>query len=145
MTTKPHWPTAVPFEEVPINYGGGASTMGATTLGGSTIGGSTYGGSTIGASTIGGSTIGYPPPGGLAGLLQEGDESDYYHVEQKYGYYSSMVLSILQLFIIMIMMVMLGVAPMDVNPMIRPYPDALSDWGGKKPIPSLMSRNCGAW
>eukprot|EP00978_Attheya_sp_CCMP212_P048795 scaffold575820_cov71-Attheya_sp.AAC.1 len=126
-------------------YGGG-STMGGTTLGGSTIGGSTYGGastmggstigastiggSTIGASTIGGSTILYPPVGGLGGLLQEEDESDYYHVKQKYGYLS-VVLSILQLLILMIMLAMCGVAPMDVNPMIGPYPDALSDWGGK--------------
>lgn len=57
-------------------------------------------------------------------------DSDYYYVRQKYGYLSIGV-STAQLATLAVMMALCGVAPLDVNPMVGPYPDAISEWGGK--------------
>uniref|UniRef100_A0A7S2N158 rhomboid protease n=1 Tax=Helicotheca tamesis TaxID=374047 RepID=A0A7S2N158_9STRA len=63
--------------------------------------------------------------GGLAAV-----DSDYYYVKQKFGYLS-IGLSTTQLFVLAVQMLLCGVAPFDVNPMIGPYPDVLSEWGGR--------------
>lgn len=63
-------------------------------------------------------------------LLNDGRDSDYYYVKQKYGFLS-IGLSVIQLLVLMLMLALCGVAPLDVNPMVGPYPDALSSWGGK--------------
>lgn len=60
-----------------------------------------------------------------------GDEKDeIYFVQQKYGY-MSILFSLGQTMVLAIMMLQCGVAPFQINPMIGPYPDALSEWGGK--------------
>lgn len=45
----------------------------------------------------------------------------------------TMTVTAIQLLILMLQLAMCGVAPLDVNPMIGPYPDAFSQWGGKNP------------
>ncbi len=55
---------------------------------------------------------------------------DVYEYRQSYGYLS-IAFSILQTIILIAMMVECGVAPIRINPMIGPYPDALSNWGAK--------------
>ena len=61
------------------------------------------------------------------------DEPEIYVVKQKYGYFSYLF-SIAQTLVLIIMMVQCGVAPFNVNPMIGPYPDALSNWGAKNTV-----------
>lgn len=65
----------------------------------------------------------------VEGLSYAGD-NDLLEVKQKYAY-CSILLSVIQLFVMVVMVSMCGVAPLDVNPMIGPYPDSLSYWGGK--------------
>uniref|UniRef100_A0A6T6G4P5 rhomboid protease n=1 Tax=Craspedostauros australis TaxID=1486917 RepID=A0A6T6G4P5_9STRA len=60
----------------------------------------------------------------------EGEEEDIYIVKQKYGYFS-ILFSVGQVAVLIIMMAQCGVAPININPMFGPYPDALSEWGGK--------------
>lgn len=57
-------------------------------------------------------------------------EEDLFEVKQKYGY-CSIVLCIIQLFLITVMAAVCGLAPVNVNPMLGPYPDTFSYWGGK--------------
>ena len=61
------------------------------------------------------------------------DSEEIYIVQQKFGY-CSILFSIAQTVILTIMMAKCGVAPMEINPMVGPYPDALSDWGGKNAV-----------
>ena len=63
--------------------------------------------------------------------LDEDDE--VYVVRQKYGY-CSIVFSMVQTIILGLMMWQCGIAPLNINPMVGPYPDALSEWGGKNSI-----------
>jgi membrane associated rhomboid family serine protease len=49
----------------------------------------------------------------------------------------------LQLLILMLQLAMCGVAPLDVNPMVGPFPDAFSEWGGKNAY--LMLREQQYW
>lgn len=58
---------------------------------------------------------------------------EVYIVRQNYGY-CSILFSLAQTIILIIMMVKCGVAPIKVNPMIGPYPDVLSEWGGKNTV-----------
>lgn len=66
------------------------------------------------------------------------DEPDYlaingepvYVVKQKRGYLS-ILFSITQTVTLIGMMVQCNVAPLKINPMVGPYPDALSYWGAK--------------
>lgn len=53
-----------------------------------------------------------------------------YVVKQKRGY-MSIFFCLAQTAILVGMMIQCGVAPMRINPMVGPYPDALSYWGGK--------------
>jgi membrane associated rhomboid family serine protease len=55
---------------------------------------------------------------------------DVYETRQKYGY-CSIAFSVVQTIILIVMMAQCGVAPIRINPMIGPYPDALSNWGAK--------------
>lgn len=61
------------------------------------------------------------------------DEEEVYIVQQKCGYLS-IFFSLAQTIVLAIMMIQCGVAPFQVNPMIGPFPDALSDWGGKNAV-----------
>lgn len=58
------------------------------------------------------------------------DGKPVYIVKQKRGYLS-IGFSIVQVIILIAMMIQCSVAPMSINPMVGPYPDALSYWGGK--------------
>mmetsp|Transcript_1714 Transcript_1714/g.2258 ORF Transcript_1714/g.2258 Transcript_1714/m.2258 type:complete len:367 (-) Transcript_1714:259-1359(-) len=58
------------------------------------------------------------------------DGKPVYIVKQQRGYLS-ILFSLSQTIILIAMMIQCGVAPMQINPMIGPYPDALSYWGGK--------------
>jgi membrane associated rhomboid family serine protease len=68
----------------------------------------------------------------VSDLYQLLEESDYYPTKQKFAYLSIIVSSV-QLLILAIQLSLCGVAPLDVNPLIGAYPDAISDWGGKNP------------
>lgn len=60
-------------------------------------------------------------------------EEDVYIVQQKYGY-CSIIFSVVQTVVLAIMMWQCKVAPLNINPMIGPYPDALNYWGAKNAI-----------
>ena len=66
----------------------------------------------------------------LADDLQERAEDDYFRVKQPFGY-CSIVITAIQLLVLMLQLALCGVAPLDVNPMVGPYPDVFSEWGGK--------------
>ena len=57
-------------------------------------------------------------------------EDDYYPVKQSFGYLS-IGMSAFQLLVLMMQLALCGVAPLDVNPLVGPYPDTFSEWGGK--------------
>lgn len=69
------------------------------------------------------------------GLLAENqsEETEIYVVYQRHGYFS-ILFSIVQTGILIAMMHQCGVAPLNINPMIGPYPDALSEWGAKNTV-----------
>lgn len=56
---------------------------------------------------------------------REDDLEEVYIVRQEYGYLS-IFFSTVQGIILALMMWQCGIAPMEINPMIGPYPDALS-------------------
>jgi hypothetical protein len=60
---------------------------------------------------------------GVAGDEEE-EEEEIYIVRQNWGY-CSIFFSIIQTIILALMMWQCGVAPMNINPMVGPYPDAL--------------------
>jgi hypothetical protein len=64
---------------------------------------------------------------------EDAEQQEVYIVKQRYGY-CSILFSIVQCGILAIMMWQCGVAPLNINPMVGPYPDALSDWGGKNAV-----------
>jgi len=59
----------------------------------------------------------------------EGDNVIYF-VKQRYGYLS-LSISAIQILIFATMSGTCGIAPLNINPMLGPYPDALSTWGAK--------------
>jgi membrane associated rhomboid family serine protease len=61
------------------------------------------------------------------------DEEEVYIVRQQYGY-CSILFSIVQTVVLALMMWQCGIAPLKLNPMYGPYPDALSEWGGKNAV-----------
>lgn len=64
----------------------------------------------------------------------DGSLSDeVYIVRQNHGYFS-IIFSVVQTIVLSIMMMKCGVAPIRMNPMIGPYPDVLSEWGGKNSV-----------
>lgn len=66
-------------------------------------------------------------------LDKKSSEEEIYIVQQKFGYLS-ILFSLAQTVILAIMMIQCGVAPLQINPMVGPYPDALSDWGAKNAV-----------
>lgn len=60
------------------------------------------------------------------------DGSDFMKTKQSLAY-CSIALTSVQLLILMLQLTMCGVAPLEVNPMVGPFPDAFSEWGGKNP------------
>jgi membrane associated rhomboid family serine protease len=64
---------------------------------------------------------------------------DVYSYRQKYGY-CSILFSTVQTIVLAIMMYECGVAHFRINPMIGPYPDALSNWGAKNSASILEDR-----
>lgn len=63
-------------------------------------------------------------------LIEATDSLEVYIVRQRYGY-ASIGFSIVQTVILIVMMVQCGIAPLNINPMVGPYPHVLSEWGGK--------------
>lgn len=61
---------------------------------------------------------------------------EVYIVHQKFGYYA-IGFSVAQILVLAIMMIQCGVAPFALNPMFGPYPDTLSEWGGKNAVDIL--------
>ena len=57
-------------------------------------------------------------------------EDDFYRVKQSFGYIS-IALTAFQLFVLIMQLTLCGIAPLDVNHMVGPYPDTFSEWGGK--------------
>lgn len=66
-------------------------------------------------------------------LNDDDDAEEVYIVRQNHGYFS-VLFSAVQVVILVLMMWQCGVAPMRINPMFGPYPDALSEWGGKNSV-----------
>lgn len=56
--------------------------------------------------------------------------NEVYIVKLEHGYLS-IIFSVVQTIILIFMMIQCKIAPMKINPMFGPYPDALSYWGGK--------------
>lgn len=56
--------------------------------------------------------------------------SNVYPVRQRRGYLS-ILFSILQVIILCLMIYVGGLAPLNVNPMVGPYPETLENWGAK--------------
>jgi membrane associated rhomboid family serine protease len=70
---------------------------------------------------------------GLLSEKESDEETEIYVVKQRYGI-CSILFSIVQTGVLIAMMVQCGVAPLNINPMIGPYPDALSEWGAKNSV-----------
>jgi membrane associated rhomboid family serine protease len=66
------------------------------------------------------------------GLIGSSDNGDYVKTIQDVAY-CTIALTSIQLLILMLQLTMCGFAPFDINPMIGPFPDAFSQWGGKNP------------
>ena len=58
-------------------------------------------------------------------------DDDYHYGDKQKTPFACMILSAVQLGILVIQMLLCGIASVDINPMIGPYPDAFSEWGGK--------------
>uniref|UniRef100_A0A6U0S1P1 rhomboid protease n=1 Tax=Eucampia antarctica TaxID=49252 RepID=A0A6U0S1P1_9STRA len=61
---------------------------------------------------------------------------DHYEFRQSYGYFS-ILFSLTQVAILATMMLECGIAPLNINPMIGPYPDVMSYWGAKNALKIL--------
>ena len=59
-------------------------------------------------------------------------DDNIYSVRQKRGYLS-ITFSVIQIVILLLMIVSPGggLAPLNVNPMVGPYPETLDEWGAK--------------
>ena len=62
---------------------------------------------------------------GERGTSSDDGEMDVYYVKQRRGY-CSIAFSLVQTIVLAIMMWQCGVAPLNINPMVGPYPDALN-------------------
>uniref|UniRef100_A0A7S1FMY0 rhomboid protease n=1 Tax=Corethron hystrix TaxID=216773 RepID=A0A7S1FMY0_9STRA len=67
------------------------------------------------------------------------DEGSVYYVKQKYAYFV-LIVSAVQIFLFAIMSGTCGIAPLDINQLLGPYPEALSIWGAKNTW-GLLVRN----
>jgi rhomboid protease GluP len=68
----------------------------------------------------------------ISDLYQMLEDGDYHKTKQTFAYLS-IIISSVQLLIMALQLSLCGVAPLDVNPFVGSYPDALSEWGGKNP------------
>jgi hypothetical protein len=68
--------------------------------------------------------------------IEEMVEDEVYFVKQKKGYLS-IGFSMVQTVVLAAMMIQCGIAPLNLNPMIGPPPDALDYWGGKNSLKIL--------
>lgn len=66
-----------------------------------------------------------------------GSEEDY--VTKQQVAWCTITLTAAQLLILMLQIAMCGFASFDINPMIGPFPDAFSQWGGKNPYLMLYA------
>jgi membrane associated rhomboid family serine protease len=71
------------------------------------------------------------------GLMSE--ESEFVLVKQRIAYLCIAVTAI-QLMVLLSQLILCGVASVEINPMIGPFPDAISEWGGKNAY-LLIERN----
>jgi hypothetical protein len=85
-----------------------------------------------GRSGVSGGSVGSSRGSSSSKKLLEGGPEIYY-VQQRYGYFS-ILFSVAQTAILVLMMKNCGVAPFSINPMLGPYPDALSEWGAKNAV-----------
>ncbi len=65
--------------------------------------------------------------------IEELVEEEAYIVKQRKGH-MSIFFSLVQTFVLVVMMMQCSIAPFNINPMIGPPPDALDYWGGKNAI-----------
>jgi membrane associated rhomboid family serine protease len=70
------------------------------------------------------------------------EDEDFLKTKQEIAFLSIGVTAI-QLLTICLQFAMCGIAPLDVNPFVGPYPDAFSEWGGKNGY--LMINNKEYW
>lgn len=68
--------------------------------------------------------------------LEEMIEDEVYIVKQNKGYFS-IAFSMVQTVVLAAMMIQCSIAPLQINPMIGPPPDALDYWGGKNSLKIL--------
>ena len=66
-------------------------------------------------------------------------DEDFYVTKQKVAVVC-IIVSALQLAILLIQLILCGVATVEVNPLIGPYPDAFSEWGGKNVYLMLVEK-----
>jgi membrane associated rhomboid family serine protease len=77
------------------------------------------------------------------GHLDKGTWSEERYQPRQDHSFASIAVTSLQLLILMLQLAMCGIAPLDVNPMVGPFPDAFSEWGGKNAY--LMLREQEYW
>merc|ERR1719469_1666412 len=63
----------------------------------------------------------------------DSNDERIYIVKQRYGYFS-ILFSLVQAGVLAAMMWQCGIAPLAINPMVGPYPDALDYWGAKNAV-----------
>ena len=57
---------------------------------------------------------------------------EYLKTKQQTAYFSIGITAI-QLLVLCVQLAVCGIAPLEVNPFVGPYPDSFSEWGGKNP------------
>ena len=77
----------------------------------------------------------------VAAYVEKRDKNNFFQVKQRYGYLS-IILTLLQTIILASMVAFCGLAPMNVNVFVGPYPDALSEWGAKN---AYLMLEMGQW
>jgi membrane associated rhomboid family serine protease len=72
-------------------------------------------------------------------IFSDDDETDYWKTKQKVPY-CTLILTALQVLVLMLQLTLCGVAPLSINPMVGPFPDAFSEWGGKNPYLMMVQQ-----
>lgn len=75
----------------------------------------------------------FSPNNGKTNGTSTDTDQEVYIVYQRYGYLS-IFFGVIQIGALAVMMWQCGIAPMHINPMFGPFPDALSEWGGKNAV-----------
>ena len=80
------------------------------------------------------------PNAGEGDGLQSFDDTDSFFVkENQPPAVCTIAVTSIQLLVLMLQLAMCGVATLDVNPTVGPFPDAFSEWGGKNPYLTLQN------